>query len=67
MANEMREWSSGEQAAGQKTASAWQSFFQASQKDAIARASEIEETARVAEVQDKHESELLALDNVVGV
>ncbi|MCH8979810.1 MAG: hypothetical protein IH945_11300 [Armatimonadetes bacterium] len=28
---------------------------------------EISETARIAEVQDKHESELLALPNVVGV
>lgn len=67
MADELRSWSSGESAAGQKTADAWHSFFQAQRKDAVERAAEIEETARVMEVQDKHESGLLALENVVGV
>lgn len=67
MSDELRSWSQSQAAAGEKAAGAWQQFFKARQKDEIERAEEINETAKIAEVQDKHESELLALPNVVGV
>jgi hypothetical protein len=50
--------------AAQKAAEPWKKFFQAGVVD---RMEEIEQTARIAEVQDKHELELLTLENVVGV
>ncbi len=67
MSSMRREWSKAEYTAGQKVGDAWQTFFQAQRKDVIERAEEINETARISEVQDKHEAELLTLDNVVGV
>jgi hypothetical protein len=67
MTDQLSSFSKGQQAAGAKTAAAWEQFFKARQKDGIDRATEINETARIAEVQDKHETELLALPNVVGV
>jgi hypothetical protein len=42
-------------------------YFQAERKDAILQADEFCETARIQEVQDKRELELLRMDNVVGV
>lgn len=67
MTEEIREWTDAERTAGEKVADAWQKFFQAEREEVIERAEEINETARITEVQDKHEAELLALENVVGV
>jgi hypothetical protein len=67
MMDKLREWSANQAKAGQKTADAWQEFFKGGSRDAIDRTAEITETARVAEVKDKHETELLAMENVVGV
>jgi hypothetical protein len=63
----LSEWTKAEHSAGQKVASAWQDFFKGKHADVIERSEEIEGTARIAEVQDKRERELLCLDNVVGV
>jgi hypothetical protein len=60
-------WTKAEHSAGQKVAAAWEDFFKGKQGDIIERAEEIEATAKIVEVQDKHEQELLRLDNVVGV
>ncbi len=67
MTTELSKWSQTERAAGEKTATAWEAFFSGLRKDSIERAEEIQETARIMEVQDKHEAELLAMDGVVGV
>ncbi len=67
MTTDIGNWSQSERAAGEKTATAWETFFYDQRKDSIGRAEEIQEIARITEVQDKHEAELLALDNVVGV
>jgi hypothetical protein len=67
MTNQLLEWTSAQQSAGRKAADAWQKFFHTQRKDAIERVEEINETARIMEVQDKHEMELLTLENVVGV
>lgn len=63
----LSEWTKAEQTAGQKVASAWDDFFKSKQAGVIERSEEIEGTAKVVEVQDKRERELLGLDNVVGV
>jgi len=67
MTDELSSFSKRQRDAGARTARAWEQFFKARQKDTVDRAEEINETARIAEVQDKHETELLALPNVVGV
>src|SRR5882672_2228423 len=67
MTSELRQFSKDEQAAGQKTSDAWKEFFQTQRKDSIERGREIEESARVIEVQNEHEPRLLAIANVVGV
>lgn len=67
MIDKLREWSKAERTAGEKVSDTWQKFFHAERKDAIERAEEISETARITEVQDKHQAELMPLDNVVGV
>lgn len=67
MTEKFKEWTEAEHTAGKKSADAWEEFFQAERKDVIKRAEEINETARITEVQDKHETELLALEGVVGV
>ena len=67
MSNELRSWSKSQSAAGSKAAAAWRQFFKTRQKETIDRAEEINETAKITEVQEKHESELLALPNVVGL
>jgi hypothetical protein len=61
------EWTDEERAAGEQTASAWETFFEAAPEAAPARLEAIEETARVTEVKDRHESALLGRENVVGV
>lgn len=65
--NEFVEWSSDDVEAGEQVSSAWEKYFQADGEVSIERGEEIIESARVAEVQDKHEEELLAMENVVGV
>ncbi len=64
---DMSEWSAADRAAGENLAKTWESFFKGQRKDAVERLEEIEQTAKIAEVQDKHETELLNLPNVVGV
>jgi hypothetical protein len=63
----LKQWTAAQTAAGQKVSDIWQKYFQAERKDSISRADEFCETARIQEVQDKHELELLRMDNVVGV
>ncbi len=67
MTDELRAWTAAESAAGSKTSKSWEQFFKAQKKDTIERAEEINETARITEAQELHETELLALPNVVGV
>lgn len=67
MAGELRQWTHDEQAAGARTATAWQKYFSPQGKDRAPEAEVVEATARVAEVQKRHEDRLLALENVVGV
>jgi hypothetical protein len=67
MDEELRAFDATEQAAGRKLADAWQTFSQAKGAEAIERGEEIEQTARIAEVQYEHEGELLRMQNVVGV
>lgn len=67
MNDELREWSEDERTAGEKAAQDWETFFKAAHEDVIERAEEINETARITEVQEKHEAELLGLQGVVGV
>lgn len=61
---QLREWTDDELTAGQKFIDTAAAVFP---KAEIEKAEEIEETARITEVQDKREAELLALENVVGV
>ncbi len=65
--NQFAEWSSADVSAGEQASNAWESFFQASGEVSIERSEEIVESARITEVQDKYEQELMAMDNVVGV
>lgn len=65
--SELAAWGADEESKGRSAADAWETYFEAERADAIERAEEINETARIAEVQDKHEAELLSFDNVVGV
>ncbi len=67
MLDKRREWSKAQRATGEKASDAWRKYFQAERKDAIEKAEEIVETARVTEVQGRHQAELMALENVVGV
>lgn len=67
MTDQFKKWTAAQTSAGQKASDAWQKYFQAECKDAISRIEEIKNTARIQEVQDKHELELLRMDNVVGV
>lgn len=68
MTDKSKKWSDEEQAAGRKAASAWQAFAQAEHGEvALERAAALTEMARISEVQDKREAEVLAMDNVVGL
>ena len=67
MIDQPKPWNAAEITAGQKLANAWQKFFQVTDEMAIERAAEINEMARVVEVQAKYETELFGLANVVGV
>lgn len=64
MKRRMKAYTASQRSAGDKTAAGWRRFFQAGE---VERIEEIEQTARITEVQAKHEVELLTLDNVVGV
>ena len=64
---QLRQWSDDELAAGTKAAGAWQQFFSTQGGISVEQASDFEVTARVAEVQKRHEDRLLTFDNVVGV
>lgn len=67
MSKELTAWTKAQKNLGTATAKSWDSFFKTPGEGGIERAEEIAETARIVEVQDKHESELLSLDGVVGV
>lgn len=67
MNGQPRAWTAAESAAGRKLAAAWQSFFRVTGEAPIERAAEINALAKIAEVQGKHEAELLRLGNAVGV
>lgn len=67
MAKRLRQWSTGESSAGQKSADIWQKFFQGQGPDVIAGGDTIYASARIMDVQQRRETELLALENVVGV
>lgn len=60
----MNVYTASQRSAADKAAETWKKFFHAG---AVDRLEEIEQTARIMEVQDKHELELLTLENVVGV
>jgi hypothetical protein len=65
--SEPRPWSDEERAAGERASDAWQRFFRGRGADGAERAQEVQDTARVAEAQARHELALLARENVVGV
>jgi hypothetical protein len=65
--SELAGWTDDERTAGEQTAGAWEAFFGAAPETPLARAQAIEETGRVTEAKDRHESALLGMENVVGV
>lgn len=67
MTDAFKEWSTAERAAGHRAAEAWTKFFEVRRPEVLERAEEIADMARVAEVLEKHEADLLAMENVVGV
>ena len=67
MMGQFAEWAATDLTAGKKAADKWETFFKVQREEVIERAEEIQETARIAEAQEKREAELLALENVVGV
>lgn len=67
MKSEMSSYSALERRAGKQVSDAWQTYFQAQREDAIEGTDDISAIARITEVKEKHEMELLDYDNVVGV
>ena len=68
MTNKLRQWTTAEKTASQKAANAWTAFSKRERgEQTLQRGEAIAETAQVTAVQEKHEAELLAMDNVVGV
>ena len=67
MATQFKKWTAAQASAGRKASDAWKKYFRAERKDVISHIEEINEIARIQEVQDKHELELLRMANVVGV
>jgi hypothetical protein len=63
--SELRSWTKSEQTASQKAADAWDTYFGTEGK--AEEALRLEEIARIAEVQEKRQAELLEMENVVGV
>lgn len=64
MTDQLKEFSEAERTVAEETSEGWRSFFEGAKIDS---AEEFNETARITEVQYKHEAELLALENVNGV
>jgi hypothetical protein len=68
MAENLTSYTKAEQAAGQKLASAWESFTSADRADlTTSEPSALEAVGHVAAAQERHEPRLLAMENVVGV
>jgi hypothetical protein len=67
MAEQLRTWSAEQRAAGERLTATWEGFFKEVREEPVERVQLVQETARIAEVQEKHTEELLALENVVGV
>lgn len=68
MTHDLKQWTDAQQNAGNKLAEKWAGFAakKAGEPDAT-RLQSMEASARVTEVQERHESELMAMENVVGV
>ena len=64
MTDQLRNWTSSEQSKASKITSAWESFFKTDHPSDTTRSAEIAEAAKITEIQEKHESELLARDGV---
>ncbi len=68
MTNDLKQWTSSQQSAGKKLSDSWSAFAKKQEGEPDAsRFKTIEATGRIAEVQEKHEAELMAMENVVGV
>ena len=68
MTDQLKQWTANERATGQKVADVWKAFSQAERGERpLERAAALAEMARITEVQEKREAEVLAMDNVVGV
>jgi hypothetical protein len=70
MTEELKSWTKAEQSAGQKLAATWDKFAESAAGQAAAAAlatAELETAGHVTAAQDRHESRLLAMQNVVGV
>lgn len=65
--NDMQGWSAKERAAAAQANQAWQEFLAGEGSPGFEGAEAIHRTAAVSEVQEQHERELMARDNVVGV
>lgn len=68
MTNHLAKWSAAQQSAGKKFSDTWKDFADSKTgKPEASRFEAVSEIGAVIEVQEKHEAELLGLDNVVGV
>lgn len=67
MNDQLRAWSEAEQGAGESFARRWQDFFAEGPPGPAERAEQLESVGRLVEVQQAHEADLLARENVVGV
>ena len=68
MSNHLLQWTKSQQSAGQKHAESWSAFAEGQRgKQDEQRFAAMAQAGLIAEVQDKHETELLAMDNVVGI
>jgi hypothetical protein len=68
--HELKRWSEEEQAAGEQQRQAWEEFFSAAETaDETSEQPPLggAEEPRIAEIQARHEAELLRYPNVVGV
>lgn len=65
MTSEPREFSGEERAAGERVRDTWHRFFRERERSGATWT--VEDSARVADAQSRHEHELLARANVVGV
>ncbi len=68
MTSDLKQWTTAQKDAGKKLADSWSSFAQKQTGAPDTKLfSAVEANARITEVQEKHEAELMAMDNVVGV